>query len=646
MNTSKSFHRVEGEEINNSYYVDSLLSGANEWKNIQDIIKNTFKAMNEVIRHQGLAIKDLEKQMHMKANKQELINGLGSKANVNDVMKTFNDISVTIEKKASIDEVSELLLDKANKSELIQLSNSKPSFEEVKNMLNQKIDSIDFRDEVTNEVKNRIEDFNQNMNKKLNSYAPMKEINSIYQILEAKANIAEMNEALNSKASKDSVLSALQRKINKSELDVIVNTKLDIEEFRSILPIIKSKADIEEIEKLNYLLDSKADRADMSNLSQIISKKAEYSDVDMVQNTILDLRVEFNKKTSIIDDDLNQLVEFIKKEMDSFDLKLSHMNQQKADLKDVSEVKNTVKDKANMDHINEYFNRLKEDTNREIAILKEEVNRNNAYLDDKVNDRIITFENNHKNILNDMNTKTNRDFDQINNMLEEIPQINNKLKYILDQQSTELSNELKSLREELYKMNKDIEDIYNRKSDKKDFDILQKKCFNDIDDKVSNQNLDNLYKSLMKEISEINQRSRMNQDQIIKSIEKDFAKELEKKVSFYDMTNALASKADLNAVNSILQTKAASMDLERIKNSVEKAFKDTSNKVDFNKFEAFAKDFRKSLDDLQREILTRSTIKETVNMMKNKADIDDVNKALTQIHDELDVKANLDNVRL
>ena len=36
--------------------VDNLLHSANEWRNIQDIIRVTFKALSDVVRSQGFTI--------------------------------------------------------------------------------------------------------------------------------------------------------------------------------------------------------------------------------------------------------------------------------------------------------------------------------------------------------------------------------------------------------------------------------------------------------------------------------------------------------------------------------------------------------------------------------------------------------------
>ena len=51
-----------------SLVVDDLLQGMNEWRNIQDVIRSTFKALHDVIKAQGDAVKSLERQMETKAS--------------------------------------------------------------------------------------------------------------------------------------------------------------------------------------------------------------------------------------------------------------------------------------------------------------------------------------------------------------------------------------------------------------------------------------------------------------------------------------------------------------------------------------------------------------------------------------------------
>ena len=44
--------------------VYDLLQGKNEWKNIQDIVKLTFKAVCDTVKSQGQAIRDIENGLH------------------------------------------------------------------------------------------------------------------------------------------------------------------------------------------------------------------------------------------------------------------------------------------------------------------------------------------------------------------------------------------------------------------------------------------------------------------------------------------------------------------------------------------------------------------------------------------------------
>jgi len=72
--------------------VYDLLQGKNEWKNIQDIVKLTFKAVCDTVKSQGAAIRDLENNMHHKATVQELQSSLTLKANISDVSRTIAEV--------------------------------------------------------------------------------------------------------------------------------------------------------------------------------------------------------------------------------------------------------------------------------------------------------------------------------------------------------------------------------------------------------------------------------------------------------------------------------------------------------------------------------------------------------------------------
>ena len=68
------------------------MQGSSEWRNINDIIRLSIKAITDVVRLQGESLKDLEKTFSSRASKSELNTGLSLKANVQDVSRTINEI--------------------------------------------------------------------------------------------------------------------------------------------------------------------------------------------------------------------------------------------------------------------------------------------------------------------------------------------------------------------------------------------------------------------------------------------------------------------------------------------------------------------------------------------------------------------------
>jgi hypothetical protein len=53
--------------------VDDLLNGMNDWRNIQDIVRITLKALFEVVKTQGATIQRLEEEILNKASWHEVI---------------------------------------------------------------------------------------------------------------------------------------------------------------------------------------------------------------------------------------------------------------------------------------------------------------------------------------------------------------------------------------------------------------------------------------------------------------------------------------------------------------------------------------------------------------------------------------------
>mmetsp|Transcript_9414 Transcript_9414/g.14404 ORF Transcript_9414/g.14404 Transcript_9414/m.14404 type:complete len:122 (-) Transcript_9414:1990-2355(-) len=117
--------------------IQELLDTHSEWTNIQDIIKMTFKCVNQTLRVQSGVIRDIEQILPMKADTDEFRAEMGArlnqKANISDIKKTMAEVAGSIESKTSFADVKRLIDSKLDRSELQFSLQTKVSQEEMKN---------------------------------------------------------------------------------------------------------------------------------------------------------------------------------------------------------------------------------------------------------------------------------------------------------------------------------------------------------------------------------------------------------------------------------------------------------------------------------------------------------------------------------
>ena len=281
----------------------------------------TFKALCEVVRSQGIAIRELEKQISSKASKSELNSGLNIKANVADVMRTFSEVASNIDSRPTSDEIQTYLEDKISKSDIQYYLSSKPNLDEVRHLIEGKVGQNEFQNDVTT-MNTKIEEINKDFSRKFNQFALAKDLSQLSILVEGKANVNDVNEALNTKASKESVINALHRKANKNEIEATLNSKVDIAEFQSYnhnnsMP----KNEIcHEIERIHTMLESKAEKTDLTAISNSISIKSDSKDFELLNITMQEIKRDLNKRVDEIDQDIDRLIDNIKKEFQNLNV--------------------------------------------------------------------------------------------------------------------------------------------------------------------------------------------------------------------------------------------------------------------------------------------------------------------------------------
>lgn len=106
----------------------------------------------------------------------------------------------------------------------------------------------------------------------------------------------------------------------------------------------------------------------------------------------------------------------------------------------------------------------------------------------------------------------------------------------------------------------------------------------------------------------------------------------------------LESKVDSNALTNYLSLKVNQKDYENLRNQMEILIKELSNKIGNELFNKYLNEIRISHDEIQKDLVLKANFNEILVILKNKAEIDEVNKALKQVHCKLDFKTDEEKV--
>ena len=115
--------------------------------------------------------------------------------------------------------------------------------------------------------------------------------------------------------------------------------------------------------------------------------------------------------------------------------------------------------------------------------------------------------------------------------------------------------------------------------------------------------------------------------------------DLSKKISLNEISALLTDKAEKKA----LDCKVNMSDFDKLKNQIDTLIKELNSKVSNDKFELSNKNIISSIEDISTSLTLKANIREILTLLKNKAEVDDVNNALNEIHNELDTKNTIDS---
>jgi len=293
-----------------------------------------------------------------------------------------------------------------------------------------------------------------------------------------------VNEALNTKASKESVINALHRKANKNEIEALLKNKVDLEEIQNIISLINNKVDIVDFDKIRTVIDNKTDKSDLLNINNQLTNKVDFKDHEMLNGLLIEYKKENNKKIEDLDQDIDRLIENIKKEFGNINLVINNLDSKKIDLKELDKLNSLINKKCELDHFTESVQQIRKDLSDHVSNLKNEIRENKKSIEEQQTDKFVSIERSIEKHVGEINLNKERLADLIEQRKFDQDELLKLTKNIIANSQKDIMCDLNLMKTEVQKCSADSQEMFTRKLDRKEFEATKIKQLSAIDLKV------------------------------------------------------------------------------------------------------------------------------------------------------------------
>ena len=428
--------------------------------------------MTETVKNQGFIIKDLNKQLKSRYSINEINNLLNQKANINDVSQAIDDLYNSIEERPTISFISELNNEKISKSEINYYLNKKASYEDLENIIKEKMER---------EINSKFEELFQNfeilkkdIDSKIRNYTTNEDFKNFQTKLEKRENddIVEIKNALDKKADKENVYNSLKLKSDKNEINTLLCNKLDKSDLANIIKSLGEKLNKEEFLKYKEINENKKiyknniDRNiyDINNSNNINI----VNDVKAINNDVQEMKKNINKRIDIINTDIERFLDNINSKFETMNIAINNNNKKILETEANNNISNLLKKKLDIEKFDSFVKKIKYNLeNNYLEISKNSNEKIETLIDshiNNINQSISEFFSKQNNIMNDYINKNKNEMAQyqirvqgIMNSIEE----ENKLEIIKIKNEFMEKLEEKLITDKLYNL---TEETKNRNS--------------------------------------------------------------------------------------------------------------------------------------------------------------------------------------
>ena len=535
----------------------------NECSNINEIIRISLKSLTDTVKSQGIAIRDLSKKLGNKPSREELDNYLKFNSNDNEnILQAINNC-------ININQYNDLI----------------NQFENLKN------------------------DIFLKMNKFENNLVTKDDFAIIKNELDNKANILDIENALETKEDKEKIKFLNKNIVDKNEINNMIN--------KSLNNIMNKNIERNDFEQF---LDEYQN--DYKSIEERLMNKL---DINNYQNSFEKLQ----QKVDNIDNDLDRLIQSVKDQFQAVNFAINNLEQNFEDKNEINlNMEKIMRNKIDKDQVEMLINKSKNNLLDIINQLKSNENSNKKILEDNIQNKLdkMIFEN--QSLLNDI-TNTNQN---INNYFSqkqlEMENLTNKIQTLLNTNNN-TNNIIKK------DLDNKIQQKLNEKLDIVKFEEFLNGLKEDLDAKLD---IITLKKTNEEIIQEINDKIR----QLYSDINKDLALKVNKNefdaILSENNFRSINNNNTNNNINDISQEKLSITDFEDFVNNINQQLK---TKLDINKFNNIISTFNSNFENIHKDMNTKADLNNILNLLKNKLDTESFNDIINTLKKEIQTKTPL-----
>ena len=602
-----------------------------------------IKSLTDTVRQQGLAIRELDKNLRNKPSREEIINSLNIKANNEDVFQALNNLSTELFNRPTNEEICKSLEEKLNKNELLYHLNQKPNIEDINSLINEKISMKEYKNSF-NDLLHKFDLFKNEILTKINimesNLVNRNEILNLKNELDNKANIIDVENALEIKEDKEKIFLLLQNKADKTDID----NKLDKNDFDKIINEKLSKNEFEQFLK-EYDINNIFEKS-----QENLKTKVDISEFNFLNDSVIRNTKEMRKKIDDMDNDLDRFIESVKEQFNSLNivinnLELNKINSNELDIEKLKNIDNFLKNKVDQKDVEILISKAKNNLVDIINDFKNNENMNMRNFEEDIQNKIdkIIFDN--QMMLNDL-TNTNQNINNYYTKKEaEMESLMTRMRLLLNNKEilgnaniNNMNNNLiiqeerikNELRNEIENVNNRINQKLKEKLDISKFEEFLNGLKEDLDNKV---NLNSIKKANDEIINEVNSK--------ISELYKDINTELSNKISKNEIEPMLSNRFEnnnpMNNNNNLLNDKLSINDFKEYIKNISLELK---QKLDINKFNSIISTFNSNFENIHKDINSKVDVKNILELLKSKMDTENFNKIIKNIKNELSAKVN------